>query len=250
MSNAEWFRSNLRYVFVVTTAIALLLLGPSMTTAQEGTPSAVGSTASVSVTGSGAVMIGPDAAQASIGVEIVGTSLSEALSSSNAATADVLDALRAAGIVDEDIQTASFSVQTMQDFDDQGNPTAIASFRVSNIVSVVIREIDSVGAVLDAAVSAGANTIYGVDFIVIDSGDAVSQARQLAVQDATAKATELAEAAGLSLGPVILIQEISSAPPVAFAADEAVGTGGARSVPIESGRSTITVQVAVEFQLV
>ena len=76
----------------------------------------------------------------------------------------VIDALVAAGVEEKDIQTSSYYVTVVQNYDSNGNPSEVTNFQVQNLVNVVVRNIDNVGPVLDGAVAAGANTVYGVNF--------------------------------------------------------------------------------------
>src|SRR5262249_28067451 len=152
-----------------------------------------------------------------------------------------LDALKAAGIDEKDIQTVNYSVNIIQDYDQNGNPAAIKGFQVSNQVNVTVRDLDKLGSILDTVVAQGANAIYGISFYVDDPSAAASQARKLAVDEAKKKADELAAAAGLKVGRVLSISETSSpAPsPVAFGRAEAADASAA--VPIQAGTSTISV---------
>ena len=77
--------------------------------------------------------------------------------------------MKAAGVEDKDIQTSTYYVSVVQNYDSNGNPSEVTSFQVQNQVNVVIRDITHVGRLLDGAVAAGANTIYGVNFYVDDS---------------------------------------------------------------------------------
>ncbi len=105
---------------------------------------------------------------------------------------------------------------------------------------------------LDGAVAAGANTIYGVNFYLDDSTAASSQARALAVQDAQKRAQELAEAAGMTLGPVVSISEGYSSSPGYGQGGGAMGEvqSGGPATPIQAGTSTVEVDVTVTYQLI
>lgn len=194
-------------------------------------------------------MVPPDAASVTAGVTITEDTLSGAQTTANETMDAILAALAAQGIDSKDIQTASYYVQVIQSYDENGMPSGINQFQVSNTVNVTIRQIDAVGSTLDAVVEAGANTIYGVNFIVTNSGDAAEEARILAVQDAQKRAEELAAAAGLSLGNLVSINETFGPNPIPMAA----GMGGAAmesSVAIEAGTTTVSVDVQMTWELV
>jgi uncharacterized protein YggE len=174
----------------------------------------------------------------------------------------VIEALKGAGIADEDIQTAYFSVTILRDFDaaaavgatpesENADPTQITGFEIVNQLQVTVRDTDMLGNLLDEAVTAGANSINGVTFYVDDQTAAASEARRLAVEDARTKAEELAAAAGLTLGSIISIAEgtLSPMPPPMPA-----GAGGEMAmaeaaVPVQSGSSIVAVDVSMTFAL-
>lgn len=218
--------------------------------AQDATPVATTSTATVSVSGMGIVTTTPDTASVQLGVTVTEPTLAEAQSQASTQMQSVIDALTAASIEDKDIQTSTYYVTVVQNYDSNGNPSDVTSFQVQNIVNVVVRDIDKVGPVLDGAVAAGANTVYGVNFYVDDSSAASSEARALAVQDAQKRAQELAEAAGMTLGPVVSITEGYSSGPVYGRGGGAMAADSAAPAPIQVGTTTIEVDVTVVYQLI
>jgi len=239
--------ASLGAVAIVATT---LFAGSHSASAQDATPAAGASTATVSVSGVGTVTVVPDTASVQLGVTVTEDTLTAAQASASTQMQAIIDSLKAAGIEDKDIQTSSYYVSVVQNYDSNGNPSEVTSFQVQNQVNVVIRDISKVGDVLDGAVAAGANTIYGVNFYVDDSTTAASQARALAVQDAQKRAQELAEAAGMSLGPVVSITEGYSSGPVYGRGGAGMAADAAPSTPIQAGTSTVEVDVTVVYQLV
>lgn len=216
----------------------------SQQTAPEDTSSSV---RSLSVTGNGRVYLTPDIATISIGVRTDHESASEAVVDNNTQIQQVVSALGELGVAEKDIQTSNFSIYPQQQYDDQGNITSTI-YVVENTVMVTIRDLEMLGDVLDTAVSNGANSIYGITFDVEDKAAAQTEARQKAVADAEVKAGELAEAAGVSLGQIQTISEISTYPGPYF---EARGGGAeqavASAVPISPGQLAITSDVTIVF---
>lgn len=222
----------------------------SIGNAQVATPTVpAGDGPTVTVNGHGAVMVAPDAASVTAGVTITEETLSGAQQTATETMTAIMDALDAQGIAREDIQTASYYVQVLQSYDETGMPSGINQFQVSNQVNVTIRDIDAVGTTLDAVVEAGANTIYGVNFIVTDSKAAAAEARILAVEDARNRAEQLASAAGLSLGEILTISETFGPQPMPIGM---AGGGGAMesAAPIEAGSTSISVDVQITYNLV
>lgn len=218
--------------------------------AQDATPAAGSAPATVSVSGVGTVTVIPDTASVQLGVTVTEETLAAAQTSASTQMEAVIAAVKAAGVADKDIQTSTYYVSVVQNYDSNGNPSEVTSFQVQNQVNVVIRDIAKVGDVLDGAVAAGANTIYGVNFYVDDSTAAASQARKLAVEDAHQRAQELAEAAGMTVGPVVSITEGYSSGPIYGKGGAGMAESAAPSTPIQAGTSTVEVDVTVIYQLI
>jgi uncharacterized protein YggE len=204
----------------------------------------------VSVSGHGEVNVPPDTASVNIGVDIIKPTLDEAQSQATEQANAVITALKDAGIDPADIQTSYYSVNILRDYSENADPTQITGFEVTNQLQVTVRDTDKLGEILDSAVQAGANSIYGVNFLVSDQTAAASQARVKAVDDARAKAEELAAATGLSLGPVVAISE--GAPPVIGPMYGRGGGGAAMAqaaVPVQPGSTTVAVDVTMTYEL-
>ncbi len=205
----------------------------------------------ITVVGEGKVTIEPDIARAQIGVEVIKSSVKEASDANKAALEAVLAALKAQGIADEDIQTSGFSIYAERYGTDGPLPEDQVNYRVSNNVAVVIRELDKVGAILDAAIEAGANNIYGIEFSLEDPSTFESEARQGAVADARAKAEELAELNGVTAGDVVSISEVIGNGGGYYNSNfaevsRAMGGGG---TPVSPGQLDLTMQLQVVYTI-
>ena len=218
-------------------AAVLALVGP-------GRPgqAVAGSTAtarSLTIAGSGAATAVPDRAAFSFGVTSQAKTASAALAANGAEMKKVIAAIKAAGVATKDIQTAAVSLSPR--YSPSGED--IVGYTASNTVNATIKGISGVGAVIDAAVGAGANQVYGPAFTRSDEALLYRRALRAAVANARSKAQTLTGAAHVRLGPVRSITESSSGPaPVA----EKVAAG---DTPIEAGTSTIQASVTVEFAL-
>ena len=205
----------------------------------------------ITVVGDGVVSIKPDVARANIGVEVLRPSVEEASAENNTVTAAVLAALAEMGIAAEDIQTAGYSVFAER-YGSDGMPTDEVKYRVSNTVNVLIRDLDRVGEILDASIQAGANNIYGVEFLLDDPTAARSAARRLAVENARATAAELAELNGVSVGDLISISEVIGGNGGFYSnqfSQYAAGGAGNVEAPIEPGQLRLTLQLQVTYAL-
>jgi len=241
------------YFLISLLLVTVLLTGcAGVAAAQTSTPSdsqGQPPLRTVSVMGSGKAILTPDIAYVNIGVHTENKNAAEAVAANTSQAQKVIDAIKGLGIDSKDIQTTNFSIYPQQQYDPNGKPTGEITYIVDNSVYVTVRDLDKVGDLLDAAVQAGANSIGGIQFDVADKTQALSDARQAAVNDARAKAEELASAAGVSLGSVQTIAESTGGYPVPMydmrAAAPAAMEGAA--VPVSPGQMTITVDVNIVY---
>jgi uncharacterized protein YggE len=194
-------------------------------------------TDTVTVNGSGSVSAVPDRAEISAGVESRAASAKGALAANGAAMQKVIAALRANG--GKDVTTQSVSLSTS--FDQNGQPNG---FVASNVASAETA-LAGAGALVDAAVAAGANTVYGPSLSASDADALYRQALGKAVDDAKARAAILAKAAGRSLGEVTAIVEAGSSPMPVYAKASAAQD----STPVVSGPQETSAQVSITYEL-
>lgn len=203
----------------------------------------------INVTASGKVLLTPDIAYVNIGVHTEDKAAAEAVAANNELAKKVIEAIKATGVDGKDIQTMNFSIYPQQVVDSEGKPTGELRFIVDNTVYVTVRKLDALGGMLDAAIKAGANTVNGISFDVVDKTSALSEARKQAVANAQAQASELAQAAGVSLGAVQTINAYGSATPVPVYEAKAASFMANSTVPVETGQMTITVEVNIVYAI-
>jgi uncharacterized protein YggE len=206
----------------------------------------------LNVNGTGQIFLSPDIAYIYIGVHSEEATAADAVTANNEETQQVIEALKAAGVEAKDIRTTNFSIWPNQQYGPDGQPTG-TRYVVDNSVFVTVRELDNLGDLLDAAVSAGANSINSIQFDVADKTDALKKAREEAVKDAKAQAQELADVAGMDLGEVQSISFYDSAP-MPYMDSYGKGGGGAAvseaaAVPIQPGQLTLTVTVSMSYAI-
>ncbi|WP_233417147.1 SIMPL domain-containing protein [Halovulum marinum] len=207
----------------------------------------------IQVTGEGEVAAAPDMAQVQIGVTTESGTAAAALDANSEATAAVLARLAEQGVAEADMQTGNLSLYPRRDDRRSQNgggldEPPIVGFVANHTVSVTIRQLDSLGGVLDAVVSDGANTLGGLSFGLQDPAEALDAARREAVADAMRKAELYAEAAGVVLGPVRAISEpVMQDGPMPMMAMEADMMRGA--VPVAEGEVKVTATVTMSFAI-
>ena len=201
----------------------------------------------ITVTGTGRVTLTPDVADLQLGVNITRPTATQARADAADAMTRVVAAIRKGGVADKDIQTSNLSLGPVYDYSNNGNGK-LTGFQVTNIVAVTVRDLSTVGDIMDAAVTAGATSVNGVNFRVEDQTAAEGQARTAAVVDARAKANALAAAAGVTIAGVSSIAEnIAPVPyPVAYAAGAPAKDA---STPVSPGTTEIDITVTVVYRI-
>ncbi len=228
-------------VLALTLAL-MLVLGLSVPAAAQQADVA----GQITVTGEASVNVVPDLASVSLGVTTNGATASEALSANSAAVQAVMDRLTGAGIEAGDIQTSNLSLTPNYTAYDSNQVPQIQNYTAYNMVTITLRRLDQTGAVLDAVVQDGANTLNGLTFGLAQPRPVQDQARLAAVADARARATLLAEAAGVHLGNIISISEGGAAePPMPMYRMDAAAT----PVPVAGGTLDISASVTITWAL-
>ena len=175
----------------------------------EGTMPAQDVGATVTAAGTGHVVIVPDFATIILGVNTQAQTVADA-QRQNAALADaVIAALIAQGVAREDMQTSYFGIYPISDYSYTDGIDRVLGYRVENNLSVTIRDLNKVSAVLDSAMAAGANQSYGLTFDSTKRGEAYDQALAMATKEARRKAQILAGAADVTLGELVNATEQS-----------------------------------------
>jgi uncharacterized protein YggE len=202
--------------------------------------SAAAETGGITVQGTAAVATVPDRAELSFGVETQSETAKAALAANAAEMRRVIAAVKAGGGTNVTTQSVSLSPR----YDEQNQ---VQAFLATNTVSATIREIAKAGAVIDAAVGAGANQVYGPSLSRGDQGANYRKALEAAVGNARASAQALASVSGLSLGRITAVVEGGGSTPQPYAVAEKAMDAG--STPIEPGTQQVTAVVSVTFSV-
>lgn len=206
------------------------------------------------VSGTGDAAVAPDLAIVTLSVAETRKTAREALDVANGAMGKVIDALRKDGIAARDLQTSGLSIQAQyaypQNEDGTPRPPVLTGYAVSNSLTIRIRDVAKVGAVIDQAVTLGVNQGGDIRFTNDDPSKTVAEARGEAVKDAVAKARTLADAAGVKLGRILEITESAAAedprPMMAMRMAKEAADG---AVPVEAGENSYAVNVSVTFAI-
>ncbi|AXS41422.1 SIMPL domain-containing protein [Breoghania sp. L-A4] len=225
----------------------LLLAQPARADGMEPTPSQ----ATISLSGTGRITAAADLAVVTSGVVSEARTASDALVANSRAMNNVISAIRHAGIAGKDIQTSGFSVSPRYSNrparELELDSPEIVGYRVNNGLTIRVRDLASLGTLLDGMVTNGANSIGGISFVVSNADEKLDAARTMAIEDARRKAELYAAAANASLGRIRTISETNGYSPAPRAM--AMKAMEAAPVPVEVGEETLSVSVHVEWEL-
>ena len=233
----------MKKMFAMLLCLAILALGTGAALA-DGT--------TLSVTGSGTVLVESDLAIVTVGVQETSKDVLEAQSTVNEKIAAIKQALLDAGVEESEINTDSINIYANYDYSD--NTEVIVGYTARNSLSVRTTDMDNVGSLIDAAFAAGANTLDNVQITVQDDTQAREQALTMAVEDARRKADVLASAAGLQVASIERISEggvsvydsmRNYAADTVMAAEESGGAG----TLVQAALVSVDATVSMEFEL-
>ena len=205
------------------------------------------------VTGNGEVAAVPDVAVLRLGVEAQEPSVAEAQSRAAEAMDKVRTALTENGVAEKDIQTQQYNIHRVTRWDNVKEQEIIIGYRVTNVVSAKIREIEKVGSIIDSVAVAGGDLtrVDSIGFSVDDPSPYYEQARQKAVADAGIKARQIAELAGIKLGKPTYISESSYPPSPIYRSGMLEKAAGAPMVetPISPGEMEISLTLQIAYEI-
>lgn len=228
--------------------VSLLFFGLLAACSPSVEPAGEENVRSMSVSGTGRVTVVPDIANINIGVRTEADLVTDALEGNTAQANAISQVLQDLGVAEEDIQTSNFNIYPSERYDPMTGQVEGRYFVVENTVNVKVRDLSSLGEVLSAVVEAGANNIYGINFNVEDREAAIAEARQLAIEDAQAKAQAIADDAGVQLGEIININVSSGSTPITYY-DAKGGAYSEAAAPIAAGSLTISMECNITYAI-
>lgn len=235
---------------IIALGLAAALALPAMAQAQTAQPRIV-------VSGEGEGTVAPDLATLSLAVMREAPTAREALDANTKAMAEVIAALKAAGIDAKDLQTSGFNISPRwfypqnPDGSPKNEPPRITGYDVTNGLSVRVRDLTKLGEVLDTSVTLGVNQGGQITFVNDDPAAFLTEARKKAMADAVSRAKTLTEAGGVAVGRILEISEQNFAPrPIPMMEAKAMMADAAGApVPVEAGENAYRVTVNVTFEI-
>ena len=259
MGTARRFLLGLPLAVLLVLAVACDT-GDADTTNAEALAQLGGGPQGIQVTGSGTVAIVPDVALLTLGVETMADSVAEARGEAAAALTAIVDALRAKGIEERDIQTSYLNISpeySYQEIVREGarfSERVLLGYRVNNNLVVKVRDLDAVGEIVDEAAQAGgdATRVDHLRFSAEDTSEARREAREMAVMDAMEKADQIASHAGETRGQLLNASENFDSGPEPFGLARAYDSFAMMeeaSTPVSAGELEIRVSVYAVFAI-
>ena len=240
---------------VAAVVAAYLLGGAAQGTASPAqaaeAPAATAADRTLQVVGRGTTTVVPDQLRFTVTVSAERDALDDALAAANTTMRDVLRALEAQGVAEEDTQTVGLSMNPEYYYPSSG-PPVLTGYRVTQRLRVDVQQLESGGAAVTAVVESGPGVRVGdLRLVVGDPEQAVAEAREAAIADAQAKAEQYAAASGATVGEVMSIREVSAPAnrPAPVFAQRATYDLAAGKVPIRAGESDLAVRVQVVWSL-
>jgi len=205
------------------------------------------------VNGEGKITVTPDIANVSLGIEAQAATVTEAQNQAVLAMDKVMDSLTENGVAKKDVQTQYFNISKVTRWDDNKQQEVVLGYRVNNMVTAKIRDIEKTGAIIDAVALAGGDLtrINNIYFSVDDPTAYHEEARAKAMADASNKAEQLASLAGVKLDKATYISENLYFPPTPIYRGPVMEAAPAASpmTPISPGETEITLTVQVTYSI-
>jgi uncharacterized protein YggE len=243
-------------LIAVIALVAIVVLAPALGLWRSGSPTNTVLAAEtndvvngITVEGMGKVTISPDLATITVAVQAQAPTAAEAQAKASASMTKVIAAVKGQGVADADVATQWITLEPQYDYrNDSSTAPKLTGYLASQSLSVKVRTIANVGPIIDSAVAAGANQVSGISFSLADPTAAATQARSAAIANAKARATELAQAAGVSLGAAVSIVELSAPNPIPYDYERAAQAADG-ATPVQPGTLEIEVDVKVTFAI-
>lgn len=202
----------------------------------------------ITVSGEASDFVKTDMASVELVVVSEGENVQEVNTDNNEKMSDIVAALKKLGIEDKDIQTTGYNLRPRYNYDK--SPATIEGYQLTQNLSVKIRDLDKIETVITTGTDNGANRINGLNFSVDNKDEYVSEVRELAVQKAKDKASEIEDVVGIKLGDIIGYREIdnnSPQPPVFYETMKA--SGSSVDMAIESGSQEIVSRIELIYEI-
>lgn len=205
---------------------------------------------SLTVHGHAEMQVKPDVAYVDVGVVTQSEDSTKAVQDNAKRATALVKAVKDAGIADKDVHSQFYAVQPQYDYNP--SPARLTGYQVTNNFRITVRDLTKVGDVIDKATQAGGNQVNNVSFDLGDRTQAESDALAKAVTSAKSKAAVMAQAAGVTLGRLLSLSDMSTPtvqPYVMRPQAMMMKAADAPSTPIESQDISVTTDVTAVYAI-
>lgn len=223
----------------------------------------------ISVSGQGEVFAVPDVAEFSFSVTEENMAVAKAQEAATKKMNAILDALKKAGVEEKDIKTVGYNINPRYEWVTKGQicpagsycppvqdgQRVLQGYEVSQTISVKVRDTAKAGELLASVGTLGAQNASGLNFTFDDEDKVIADARKEAIDDARAKAKELARSLGVTLVRVVNFQEGYGGSPMYYKGAEMMATDGRGGVvanappEIPAGENKVTSTVTITYEI-
>ncbi len=243
----------MKKILTVILALAIVLTFAGCTASSRDLPSVITldenavKQHSLTVSARGIVTVMPDVAYINVGVTTQNTDMQKAQEENASVMSAMFEALKNAGLTDDDMHTIQYSAYPIYDYRDQKQ--VITNYEVTNLIELKIKDINRVGEYIDIASDNGANITNSISFGILDEQSCYNEALKVAVETAKAKADAMAAAGGVKIIGTLSINENSYGGEVyrEYAAEEELADTAA--TPISTGDLEISANVTVTYDI-
>ncbi len=201
----------------------------------------------ITVSASGKVTVVPDVARVNLGVTVTKSTVKAVRQAGATSMTQIIDAIKAHGIADADIQTTNLSLYPQYG---NGSTPRIVGYQISEQIQVTVRDLDKAGDVVDAATAKGATDVNGISFEYADPVKAQNDARAAAVTAARGSAEAMAAAGHVTLGSVVSITDATGPSPIYYGnARAGAAMDSMVPTPVQPGTQDLNATVTVVFEI-
>jgi uncharacterized protein len=246
-------RAFCRLSSVAVLAVSALAVSPVAAQAQLASGGGIVAGPSLVTSGQGEARIAPDRASLLVNVQTRGATAALAAADNATKTRSVLDALSRLGLPREQLGTEGYTVYPEMRYDREGGSPKVTGYVVTNTVKAETHRVEQAGAMIDAALGAGANMINSLSFYASSIDAPRRDAIAAAVASARADAEAMARAAGGTLGTLLEMSTQGPTIPPRPMYDMAMARGKvaqAEPTPVNPGLQTVTVFVSARWQFI
>ncbi|WP_175869217.1 SIMPL domain-containing protein [Bartonella gabonensis] len=203
--------------------------------------------ATIEVVATGESFTAPDMVTIDLAVVTEKKTAQKALNANNKSMNDIVNTLKNNNIHANDLQISGLSLHPFTPDNHQEEKKNEQLYRVTNFLTVHIRDLANTGKILDQIIALGVNKIDGINFTNADPNPFYKESRKKAIVEAIKKAETIAQAANVKLGKIIKIVEDNFHPMPNLTYQALDGTY--KETTLSEGQRGYSVAVTVTFSI-